>query len=132
MTINEKDRQILIIHRLEKADELIKEVHSHIENRHYVTAVNRIYYGMYHSLSALALKNSFITSKHQQLIGWFNKNFVKENLVDQKYGKIINTAFEMRTKGDYDDFVNYDKDVVKLLHDEMSEFVLMIKTLIDK
>ena len=39
-------------------------------------AVNRIYYGLYYAVTALAIKHRFETSKHLQLIGWFNKEFI--------------------------------------------------------
>jgi uncharacterized protein (UPF0332 family) len=132
MTISDGNRQILIDHRLKKADELSSEIQIHINNGHYNTAVNRIYYSLFYALSALALKKAFTTTKHQQLIGWFNRDFIKEKLIDQKYGKILNTAFEMRTKGDYDDFIKYDKIEVEKIFEEMKDFILMIKRLLDK
>lgn len=65
-------------------------------------AANRIYYSLFYGISALALKNNFSTSKHKQLIGWFNKHFIKTGLFDKKYSKLIYTAFENREKSDYD------------------------------
>ncbi len=97
MSIHDDDRNVLIKHRIEKAENLSDEVAIHIRNSHLATAVNRIYYGMFHALSALALKKGFTTSKHLQLIGWFNRTFVKEGVIDQKFGKMLNTAFELRT-----------------------------------
>ena len=40
-------------------------------------ALNRIYYGIFYIVSALAIKNRFSTANHSQLIGWFNTNYVK-------------------------------------------------------
>jgi len=45
-----------------------------IDNNRFRSAVNRIYYGMFYPLMALGLANHFETSKHGQLIGWFNKS----------------------------------------------------------
>jgi hypothetical protein len=59
---------------------------------------------MFYSLLALSLANKFESSKHKQLIGWFNKNFIYEGKIDERLGKIINKAFNRRTKGDYDTF----------------------------
>jgi uncharacterized protein len=130
MTIKDDDREILIHHRINKAEALIEEVQSLIRNKHYVTAVNRIYYGMFYILSALALRNKFATAKHQQLIGWFNKNFIKEKIIDDKFGRIINTAYEMRIKGDYDDFIEYDLQIVENLYSDMKDFISQIKKLV--
>ena len=76
MTISEKDRDTLIRYRIEQAHEAIEEAELSISHNKLKMAVNRIYYGMFYILSALALKYRFKTSKHQGLIGWFNKNFL--------------------------------------------------------
>jgi uncharacterized protein (UPF0332 family) len=99
MTIDSSDRWELIRYRLEQANETIEDVRILIENNRFRAAVNRIYYGMFYSLLALGIKSDFETSKHAQLIGWFNKNFINEGLIDPRYGKIINKAFNRRTKG---------------------------------
>jgi uncharacterized protein (UPF0332 family) len=70
--IDEKDRESLIEFRLNQAYDTIELARFLISSDKLVVAVNRIYYGMYYALTALALKNRFETSKHGQLIGWFN------------------------------------------------------------
>ena len=68
-----EEQKALIEHRISKAIAAIEDVDFLIRNRKFLLAVNRIYYGMFYILSALALKYDFSTSKHQQLIGWFNR-----------------------------------------------------------
>lgn len=128
MTIESSDRESLIIYRLKQADETILDVKLLIENNRLRSAVNRIYYGMFYSLLALGIANQYETSKHAQLIGWFNKNFIYEGLIDAKYGKIINKAFNRRTKGDYDSFIEFEKEIVIEMFAEMQEFISAIKT----
>ena len=128
MTIERNDRKSLINYRLEKAEEMILDVQLLIENDRLRSAVNRIYYGMFYSLLALGLANQFETSKHAQLIGWFNKNFIREGLIDSKYGKIINKAFNRRTTGDYDTYIEFEKDIVFEMFNEMQDFISEIKS----
>ncbi len=82
---------------------------------------------MYYSLTALALENSFETSKHGQLIGWFNKEFILTNKLDSKFGKILRNAFQNRTKGDYDAFISFTQQEVEIMLNEMVEFIEEIK-----
>lgn len=84
MTLTETNRQDLIIHNTEKAYSSQREVEFLIENKYYSLALNRIYYGMFYIISAIAIKNNFSISNHSQLMRWFNKNYVKENKVDEK------------------------------------------------
>ena len=69
MTLNENEKKNLIDYRLEQADETIQDVKLLVNNKRYRSAINRIYYGMFYALSALAIANNFQTSKHGQLIG---------------------------------------------------------------
>lgn len=127
MTIESNDRDNLIKYRLIQADETVLDVQLLIENDRLRSAVNRIYYGMFYSLLALGLANQFDTSKHAQLIGWFNKNFIHEGIIDSKYGKIINKAFNRRTKGDYDSYIEFEKEIVVEMFGEMKDFISTVK-----
>lgn len=127
MSIEEIERTELIRYRLKEARETIADVQLLIENDRLRAAVNRIYYGMFYSLLALGLAYQFETSKHQQLLGWFNKNFIHEGLIDQKFGKIINKASNRRTQGDYESYVEFDKEVILEMFSEMKEFVSEIQ-----
>jgi len=104
MSIDDQDRHDLIQYRLAEAKDTEADVELLISHDRFRAAINRIYYSMFYSLLALGLKYQFETSKHAQLIGWFNKNFIHDGLIDSKYGKIINKAFNRRTKGDYDSY----------------------------
>lgn len=131
MTINDEDRSNLINYRLEQAGETVQDVYLLIKNNRLRSAINRIYYGMFYSLLALGLAHDFETSKHSQLIGWFNKNFIHSGKINSKYGKIINKAFNRRTKGDYDAFVEFEKEIVEEMYIEMQDFIQNIKYLLD-
>ena len=93
MNLKPQDRNSLINYRLEQARLIIEDAKLLIDNKKYRSAVNRIYYGMFYSLLALGIKHKFKTSKHSQLIGWFNKNFVNKGYLDNKYGRIINKTY---------------------------------------
>jgi len=102
MTIEEQTKADLIKYRLEQARETIEVVDLLLKNDKFSTAVNRIYYGMFYSILALALQNNYETSKHQQLIGWFNKEFIRTGLIEKDYGRMLRDAYENRNYGDYD------------------------------
>lgn len=132
MSLEKNERAELIRYRLEEAKETIADVQLLIDNDRLRAAVNRIYYGMFYSLLALGLAYQFETSKHQQLLGWFNKNFIHEGLIDARFGKIINKASNRRTQGDYESYVEFDKDVILEMFDEMKEFILEIERFLNQ
>lgn len=121
--IPKNDREILIEYRLQQAEQTIGEVDKLVENELYNIAVNRVYYGMFYCLSALALKYEFNSTKHAQLIGWFNKNFIKTGLIDIKYGKMLRNAFKSRSDSDYAPFMDFEKRDVVDMQAEMKDFI---------
>jgi len=123
MNLNETARENMIKYRLVQAKDTISVVELLIKNNKLPTAVNRIYYGMFYSLLALSLKYRFESSKHQMLLGWFNKHFIHTNKIDLRFGKILKNAYKNRTKGDYDTFIEFNIDDVKLMLTEMKEFI---------
>lgn len=128
--ISKEDRESLIAYRLEQAKESIEITSFLIENDKLSVAVNRIYYGMFYSLTALALKHKFETSKHGQLLGWFNKNFVATGKINPQFGKILRNAYQNRHKSDYDAFVNFEKKEVALMQEEMIAFIKALESLL--
>lgn len=132
MTLSDEDREALKKYRIELAKEAVEETELLIKNDKLRLAVNRVYYGMFYILSALALKYKFKSSKHQGLIGWFNKNFIKENKIERRYGEILRKAFKNRTDGDYGDFIKFDRSEVEKMFEEMREFISVIEDYIQE
>jgi len=125
--ISKEGRDELIKLRLEQARETISDAEILIQFKKFRSAVNRIYYGMFYCLLALGLKHEFETSKHQQLIGWFNKNFIHTKKIDEKYGQMIRDAFRERQKGDYEVYIQFSKEEVEQLFEDMKVFVTEIE-----
>ena len=57
-----------------KSKESLCDAELALSNNRLDNAQNRIYYSIFYIVTALAYTDNFITSKHSQLIGWFNKN----------------------------------------------------------
>ncbi len=126
--INNNDREILIQYRLDQAEQTIGEVSKLIEMDLLNVAVNRVYYGIFYCLTALALKFEFRSSKHAQLIGWFNQTFIKTQQIEVKYGKIIRDAYKNRSDGDYAPFISFSKEDVQDMQEDMIDFIERINS----
>jgi uncharacterized protein (UPF0332 family) len=103
-----------------------------IENKKYNIAINRLYYSIFYILSALSLKYEFRTSKHTQLIGWFNKTFINEGLLKKEYGKFVHRIFDLRTKADYDFYTQFTETEVELIYEEVKVFINDVIDFINK
>lgn len=124
------DKEILIQYRVARSQETIIEAERAINDNHLHLAANRIYYSIFYIVSALAIKNNFSTSRHSSLLGWFNREFVKKNIISQETGNIYNKAFQNRMKGDYDDLITFSKESIKENFSRMKLFVDEVKNLL--
>ena len=130
MTLSKEDRDLLIRYRLDQSHECVQEVDFLVQNGKYKTAVNRIYYGMFYSLLALGLKYGFETSKHLQLIGWFNNTFIRTGKLGKEIGQSINKSYSIRQESDYEPFIKYEKPQVTGLYEKMKDFIMAVEYLI--
>ncbi|MFN0013810.1 MAG: HEPN domain-containing protein [Saprospiraceae bacterium] len=99
--ISSEQRHHLISLRIQQAEQAVQRVESCLENNHLELATNRIYYGMYYAMLALGLLREFETSKHMQMIGWFNKHFVHTGIFPKHFTRLVKDAFDARTDADY-------------------------------
>ncbi|NLF82970.1 MAG: HEPN domain-containing protein [Candidatus Gastranaerophilales bacterium] len=120
-------KEILIKNLIYKCDTALEDAKLALDNNRLDNAQNRIYYAIFYIVSALGYKNDFITSKHGQLMGWFNKNFIKDGIFDIKYGEIYKKTYEYRKKSDYEFTYKPVKEKVEKLFEETSEFIEIIK-----
>ena len=99
-----------------------------VHNEYYETCQNRLYYAIFYIVSALAYKNNFVTSKHSQLMGWFNKKYIYEDKIfDSKMLAIYKDAFESRQKSDYDITYLPDKNEIFVFITDVKYFIDEIK-----
>jgi len=97
-------KDALIKYRMERSLESVEAAKLMLENNMLTSAMNRIYYAMFYAVQALLITKSVSFSKHGQVKGFFNKEFVHKGTIPVRFGKVYNKAFEYRQKFDYVDF----------------------------
>jgi uncharacterized protein (UPF0332 family) len=127
-----KNKEILVKNRIEQAYQTIKDIEILIKNNLLNISINRIYYGMFYMLAALAIKQDFKSSKHRQLLGWFNKSFIKTGIIDKRFGQIINDAFENRSEADYGFLHHYSTQEIEKMFGDMRDFIIEIDNFLKK
>ena len=121
--MNADQKTSCVSYRLERAAETLEEARLLISSEKFRGAVNRIYYAMFYSVSALALLHEFVTSSHGQLRGFFNREFVKTGRIPSDLGEAYGVAFDSRTKGDYDDLVTFGEEQAQRMFSDAERFI---------
>ncbi|OGU12223.1 MAG: hypothetical protein A2X61_10710 [Ignavibacteria bacterium GWB2_35_12] len=129
--MKQEDKIILINYKREKAKQILDEVSSHIKNNYLATAMNRIYYAGFNMVTALMLIDGFSSSKHSQLIGKFNKDYINSGIIDKDIADILNLAYRKRTAVDYHDFTIVVEEEVQLYYEKMKKFIKLIDEIIE-
>ncbi len=130
--MNQQERQELVKYRIQKAKETFNEVEIHIKNGFWNTAVNRLYYACYYAVIALLIKNEINTQTHAGVRQMFGLHFIKTCIVEQELGKFFSNIFDLRQTGDYDDFIDFNKEEVIDLIAPANRLISKIEELINE
>jgi uncharacterized protein (UPF0332 family) len=74
------------------------------EKGQYKTANNRSYYSIFHALRALLVLDGVDFRPHNQLISYFNKNYIRTGRFGPSLSETVRFASRLRTSSDYSDF----------------------------
>lgn len=118
-------------HRLETSSEKVKASGILLQNGMYKDSIGRSYYAIFSATRALLALDCVDFSKHAGVIAYFQKNYVKEGLFEKKYSKIIQTAFQIRNRSDYDDYFIVSKDEAQEQLNFAQDFLEAVKKYIN-
>jgi len=121
--MNPRDKQILITYRIERADESLQAAHLLLEHQLLIPAMNRVYYAMFYAVQAVLALQEVAFSKHEQVKGYFNREFIKTGIFPVKFGKLYNMVFEYRQKFDYVDLAMPNETMVRDHLQEAKTFI---------
>ena len=121
--LDDNSRHELIIYRLQRAAETLKEARYNADGEYYNAAVNRLYYACYYAASALMLDAGLETATHNGIRTMLGLKFVKPGILEARYGRIYQQLFENRQAGDYEDFTYCDSELFEELEPQAVDFV---------
>lgn len=130
--MNKQERADLVEYRTNRAKETFNEVKTLIENEFWNTAVNRLYYSCYYIVSALLIMNEIKAQTHSGVRQLFGLHFIKTGKISRELGKFYSDLFDKRQTGDYDDFIDFDRETVEYLMPLAKELIDKLEKLIKK
>lgn len=103
----------LIRYRMDRSKEALSAAKLMYEKSHYNDAVNRLYYSCFYAVIALLATEGIHPSKHTAVRAFLNKNWIKTKKMSKETGRLYNTLFDRREKGDYGDYFRFSENDVK-------------------
>ena len=115
-------------YRMERAKEMLEAAEGNLNIRQYKTSINRSYYAVFHAMRALNILKGFDSSKHSGVIAFFNREYLKTEILDKALSVIIKNSSFLREKSDYDDFFIASKKEVETQVSEARIFLEVAET----
>ncbi len=123
-----EEKRALIQYRLLQARDSIKEAEVLLrEGMSYRSVINRLYYAMFYAVLALLQEKEVGTSKHSGVISLFDREFIKTNIFDKDFSKVLHRASELRQKGDYMEQIEITKQDVDEIKPKAQDFINQIE-----
>jgi uncharacterized protein (UPF0332 family) len=119
---------VLLVYRMEQAEESLEEAVLLVGEKHYRAAINRAYYAMFYAVQALLAQKGLRTSKHTGSISLFDTEFVKKNLYDRQFSKWLHELFDLRQGADYGDMMIITEEQANQSLQHAQTFVHQIKS----
>ena len=94
---------------IDKSIRSIKSAERSIAEGDYDFAASRSYYAAFYAIEAIILTQNLTFSRHGNVIGSFNKNFIKNGTFPKEFSKIISRLFRERQIADYEFNIAIDK-----------------------
>jgi uncharacterized protein (UPF0332 family) len=110
-------------HRIARAHDALDEAVLLIEARHFVGALNRLYYAAFYAARALLAAKTLDSSRHSGVIALFQEHFVRTGLISTDVARALPRAFEKRRTSDDGDFSEPTSEEVLSLRDQARAFV---------
>jgi uncharacterized protein (UPF0332 family) len=124
-------KEELIRYRREKARETLEDATILFHSGRLFSALNRIYYALFCEVAALLSTEDLSSGKHTGIRSLFNEHFVKTGKVPVELGRFYSRMYDFRQKGDYGDFIEFEKEKVKEWLDQASTFIDKMDAIIE-
>lgn len=128
------DNKIMTLskYRLEKAKEDLKSARLNLENGLIKASINRSYYSIFHAIRSVNALDEFDSKKHSGVIAHFNQHYIHTGKFEKQMYSIINTAYKIRERSDYDDFYLASKNDAEEQLNNAEMFLETISIYLDK
>ena len=101
MSLKEEDRRIIVTLELERVDKTLKEMEVQQQNGLWGMVANRLYYALFHAVSALLISDGHEVGTHRGAVNRFSLYYVKTGVFTAEEGRLYSQLQGLREDSDY-------------------------------
>ena len=110
MSLDDEKRDLVVQMGIEKAYRTMEEAEIMIQHEHWGAAAGRMYYAVFHAVSALMIHDGHTVNTHKGSHILFSQYYVRTGKLPQEYGQLYRQLEIMRNDGDYNCYHNVSPD----------------------
>ena len=127
MSLKEEDRKVLVMLELEKAEKTLIQLDVQLQAQLWEMAANRLYYSLFHAVSALLISDHHEVGTHRGAVNKFSLYYVKEGVFTKEEGRLYSRLQRLREDGDYNCSIDVEQDEVEEKIDPTRQHIEKIK-----
>lgn len=101
MSLSEEERRIIVQLELERAKRTFAEVETLKDAGMWNGVCNRLYYAVFHAVSALLIHDGHQVNTHHGSHAVFGLHYIKTGILPEDFGRLYNQLQTMREESDY-------------------------------
>lgn len=130
MSLTSDERRTLVSLELNKARETFEEIGILTAAGRWNGAANRLYYAVFHAVSALLIHDGLSVNTHKGSHALFNLHYIKTGILSQEFGKLYNQLQAMREESDYNCAYDVDPDELVRRIEPARQLIEKVKELV--
>lgn len=127
MNLTDEERQIVVKLEFEKAERFLGQAVKNVAIEEWDVVANRLYYSVFHAVSALLISDGHQVGSHQGAVMMFGQHYVKTGQFTADEGRFYSQLQTMREKADYNAAWQSTQEIVKPLIEPVKSFLSKIK-----
>ena len=127
MSLKEEDRRILVELELEKAEKTFSQVEALKREQYWDTLANRLYYSLFHAVSALLINDQREVGSHKGAAIRFHQYYVRTGIFTVDEGSFYSQMETLREKADYNCFFQVSESDIKACIEPTRQLIEKVK-----
>lgn len=133
MSLTADEREVMWRLEMERATRIMREEVPVQKDAHlWNLLANRLYYAVFHAVSALLIKNGIQVSSHKGLHMMLNEKFVRTGVFSEADRLVLTQLEALRHQGDYNCFLDTTEEEIAPYIDKAQALIDKVKTTIEK
>lgn len=130
MRLQEDERHIMVNLEYERACACLRQAEGNASMEFWDVVANRLYYAVFHAVSALLIKDGYNVSTHKGTLVMFGQHYVKTGIFTADASSLYIKLQTMREKSDYNYVYVTTAEEMQPLLEPVREFIAKVGNLI--